>query len=280
MDPATPSDDRTEAEAVLAATHEAAASAFGARLLATLAIGSLGHGGFSPLVSDVDVALLIADPLEPSDAELADTITTTIRSEGGLAARLSLFWTSPAVLAGHTTGGRLPALDRLDLARHARVLHGAFDPAPIALPTTDQLVIEAVEFALEKLATPEVTAELHDPDRIVAQGARHLTKRVLFPVRFLYTAATGGIGTNEDAVAWYATSGHPAPDLVATAFGWRTGPVDPEQALALLETGLLPIYDAFVATHVPRMTDLGRPDLADALATWRQALARPDRSVA
>jgi hypothetical protein len=38
---------------------------------------------------------------------------------------------------------------------------------------------------------------------LIAAGVRRLTKLVLFPVRFLYTAATGRVGTNDAAAAWY-----------------------------------------------------------------------------
>ncbi len=37
----------------------------GPRLVAAYALGSLAHGGFSPLVSDVDLGLVLTDPIEP-----------------------------------------------------------------------------------------------------------------------------------------------------------------------------------------------------------------------
>ena len=48
---------------VLADAVRAAQQAFGERLLAAYPLGSLAHGGFSPLVSDVDVG---ADPGRPA----------------------------------------------------------------------------------------------------------------------------------------------------------------------------------------------------------------------
>jgi hypothetical protein len=36
---------------------------FTRRLIAGYALGSLAHGGFSPLVSDVDLGLILEDPV-------------------------------------------------------------------------------------------------------------------------------------------------------------------------------------------------------------------------
>src|SRR5690242_9058383 len=52
---------------VLVDAVRVAGERLGARLLAAYALGSLAHGGFSPLVSDVDLALVLADPIQASD---------------------------------------------------------------------------------------------------------------------------------------------------------------------------------------------------------------------
>src|SRR5439155_13409868 len=89
-----------------------------------------------------------------------------------------------------------------------------------------------------------VIYELHHPEELVEQGVRHTTKIVLFPVRFLYTAATGGVGTNDAAVAHYLVDpAAPAHELVAAAFRWRTEPpADPAAATDLLRRQLLALY--------------------------------------
>ena len=60
---------RSEADsrALLDAVVSEAATSFGPRLLAVYAIGSLAHGGFSPMCSDVDAAIILDDPLAPGD---------------------------------------------------------------------------------------------------------------------------------------------------------------------------------------------------------------------
>jgi hypothetical protein len=66
-DPAIPSVGAVGAEAVAAEkvltdAANAYRVALGERLLAAYALGSLAHGGFSPLVSDIDVRLIVSDP--------------------------------------------------------------------------------------------------------------------------------------------------------------------------------------------------------------------------
>ena len=258
------------------AAVEVTADHFGDRLLAAFAIGSLAHGGFCPLVSDVDLVIVITDPGDDHlDGASADAIAETVRAEGGLAARLSLFWASPSMLVDRELGGRLPAVDRLDLAMHGRLLRGAFDLDSVARPSTDELIIEAVRFAVDKLSLRSVMAELRDPPALVAQGARHLTKRVLFPVRFLYTAATGEIGRNDAAVEWYAQSEGPAQELVAAAGRWRTEPLDVGEAEQLVGQQILGLYEHFLVEHIATMERLGEPGLATHLQAWQTQLRGP-----
>jgi predicted nucleotidyltransferase len=61
-------------ETVLAEAVDAFRDALGDRLLAAYALGSLAHGGFSPLVSDVDLGLIVCDPLRSDDAETIQAV--------------------------------------------------------------------------------------------------------------------------------------------------------------------------------------------------------------
>src|SRR5260221_8095208 len=56
-----------QGEAVLAHAVAAYEKALGPRLVACYALGSLAHGGFSPLVRDVDPGLVLKDPLPAPD---------------------------------------------------------------------------------------------------------------------------------------------------------------------------------------------------------------------
>src|SRR5215213_9360916 len=103
-------------EVILGQAVERARETWGARLLAAYALGSLAHGGFSDLVSDVDLGLGLAEPLVADDAARVAALGERVRASGApLADRLSVFWGSAATLRGEGDLGRYPPLDRLDL---------------------------------------------------------------------------------------------------------------------------------------------------------------------
>src|SRR2546429_3406098 len=105
-----------EGEAVLEAAVAAFTAALGPRLLAAYALGSLAHGGFSPLVSDVDLGLVLTDPSTSDDPETLRSVAEAVKAGGSvLHDRLSVFWGTPTTLRGDVAGGRFPPLDRLDL---------------------------------------------------------------------------------------------------------------------------------------------------------------------
>jgi hypothetical protein len=215
-----------------------------------------------------------------------------------------VFWGTPATLRGETDGGRFPPLDRLDLLENGRLLAVEDVRSGLPAPTRDELMVAGAEFALDFLgpvpATPApaptgpdaapapaaaglgslaaagqaVMGEIRDPERLLAEGPRHVTKVVLFPVRFLYTAATGCVGTNDAAVAHHLTqSGAPGHDLVAAALRWRTVPPgDDRSAADVLRRELVPLYVHYLDDHIARLAALGKPDLATAFGRWKDRL--------
>src|SRR6266516_52417 len=105
---------QADGEKVLVAAAAAFRAALGPRLLAAYALGSLAHGGFSPLVSDVDLGLVLAVPPTSDDQEMLRLVAESVRAGGSvLHERLSVFWCPPATLRGDADGGRFPPLDRL-----------------------------------------------------------------------------------------------------------------------------------------------------------------------
>ena len=200
--------------------------------------------------------------------------------------RLSVFWGTPATLRGDQEGGRFPALDRLDLLENGRLLVGN-DDARRGLPTpsTRDLLVTGAEFALASLAGlgppsdargEDATEEILSPDLLLSRGVRRVTRLVLFPVRFLYTAATGRVGTNHAAVAFYLQDDHaPSRELVAAALEWRTAPpADDSHAAELLREQLLPLYFHYIDDHVERLDAIGENDLAASFREWRRRLAQ------
>ncbi len=263
-------------ERVLEGAVRLAADRWGTRLVAAYALGSLAHGGFSVHVSDVDLGLVLSDPLEAQDAPAIEALANTVKAGGApLAERLSIFWGSLATLSGAATGGRFPPLDRLDLEQWGRLLVGQDIRARLLVPTVRELVIAGADFALQVLSIPEVTAELRDPAKLVNAGVIRLTKMVLFPVRLLFTVRTGQIGRNEAAVEYFtAVETGPAVDLARSGLTWREEPPDPSDPAVVdrLEKGLLPLYRLFLDEYAVRLRQYGELDLARAFEEWRQRL--------
>ena len=267
-------------------------AALGSRLVAGYALGSLAHGGFSPLVSDVDLGLVLEDPLRVSDRITIHRAARALRSGGSvLHARLSVFWGTSLILQGRATGGRFPPLDRLDLLDHGRLLTGREVRHSLPRPGKAELLLAGAEFALGHLGgAPKgrnrvlgwaraglrgenVLNEIRTPSLLVASGPRHMTKVVLFPVRFLFTAETGEVGTNSVAAEHYLASGRgPAAGLVSAAAGWRLEPPAADEATALLGRELIPLYVHYIDDHIARLRALGNQRLAGSFRRWRTCL--------
>jgi hypothetical protein len=289
--------DAEQGEAVLAQALAAYRTALGSRLLAGYALGSLAHGGFSPLVSDVDLGLVLADPPRLRDRLIVRNVGAAVRASGSeLHQRLSVFWGTPATLQGRSSGGRFPPLDRLDLLEHGRLLDGTDAREGMARPGRDELLIQGAAFALGYLgddpALPErlrglarapgarrargddPVTEVRTPALLVSRGPRRVTKVVLFPVRFLFTAATGQVGTNAAAAEHYLAGGArlPGTELVAAALAWRREPPPDDAAAALLGRELIPLYLHYIDDHTARLEAVGSDRLADRFRRWRARL--------
>ncbi|HEU0192221.1 MAG TPA: hypothetical protein VFR17_13280 [Mycobacterium sp.] len=259
----------TTGEDVLNDVLRAAAGAFGDRLIAAYALGSLAHGGFSPAVSDVDTALILADPPRQSDSDVILGVADTVRAAGSpLHSRVSIFWGTPESLRGAADEGRFPPLDRLCLFEHGRLLRGDDIRRDLAPPSRAELTVAGARFAAD-LLSEAVIAHAHDPAGLLTQGVRLTTKLVLFPARFLFTADTGREGTNEAAAQHYAQQYRgPDAELVAAAFDWRTNPPSAEHARPLLTAGFVPLYANYLTEHIGRLQSTGEPVLADRFSEW------------
>ncbi len=267
-------------------------AALGPRLLAGYALGSLAHGGFSPLVSDVDLGLVLGDPLRVSDRVSIYRAARAVRAGGSvLHRRLSVFWGTPLTLRGRAAGGRFPPLDRLDLLEHGRLITGHEAREGLPRPGKAELLLAGAEFALGHLGgapklpdrvpgwartglrRENVLNEIRTPSLLVASGPQHMTKVVLFPVRFLFTAETGEVGTNAAAAEHYlATARGPAARLVSAAAGWRLEPPAADEAIALLGGELISLYVHYIDDHIVRLSALGNQRLADSFRRWRTRL--------
>ena len=272
--------DSTSGEDVLRDVVRVASDALGDRLIAAYAMGSLAHGGFSPSVSDVDVGLILADPIQGSDADALIGVAENVRSIGSpLHERVSVFWCTTASFAGRAAGGRFPPLDRLCLLEHGRLLKGNDVRSGLTAPTQTELLVAGARFALDLLAD-DVVACARQPGRFVEGGIRWTTKLVLFPARFVLTAQTGQEGTNKAAVQYYSElSGAPGTALVRAAFDWRTNPPAVEDALAMLADDFVPLYDYYLTDYTARLESIGESELVAGFGDWRSRLLAEESSV-
>ena len=284
--------DTHQGEAVLAQAVAAYRARLGSRLMAGYALGSLAHGGFSPLVSDVDLGLILEDPVRAKDRLTIRAVARSVRAGGpGLHQRLSVFWGTPSTLRGQVRGGRFPPLDRLDLLDYGRLLTGRDARSGVARPERAELLVAGAEFALGYLGGARKSAdrlrdwarlhprsdnaldEIRAPARLVARGPGRLTKIVLFPVRFLFTAETGQVGATSLAAGHYlASADAPATTLVTAALAWRLEPPADDEATALLGRELIPLYVHYLDDHITRLDAVDRHQLADSFRRWRTRL--------
>lgn len=267
--------DAAAGEEIVVIARDLAVRLWADRLLAAYALGSLAHGGFSA-VSDVDLGLVLADPLRATDSETVAKLTDAVRgTRKPFAERLSVFWGSVETLSGKSQGGRFPPLDRLDLIKYGRLLAGNDVRAKLVAPTSKELLIAGAEFALSRLGTAEVIAKVKDPAELLRSDPKALTKLILYPLRFLFTARTGEVGRNDAAVEHFVAHGEGAATRLARmALRWRNAPPAPYDTLAreAIAAGVLPLYEEFLRDHEARLREHARPDLAAAFARWRGEL--------
>ncbi|MGE5217873.1 MAG: hypothetical protein ACM3SP_12800, partial [Chloroflexota bacterium] len=87
----------------------------GSSLIEAYKLGSLAHGGFSNIYSDIDVGLLL-QCAEPPD-RMSELTVEAKNLDAVYGDKLSVFWGNPEF-----TWGRLPVIDRLDMLDHGVAL--------------------------------------------------------------------------------------------------------------------------------------------------------------
>ena len=272
----TEPDPRAAARAVATDAANAYHEAFGDRLTAAYALGSVAHGGYAAAVSDIDLGLVLTDTRD-GDAELVAATLTALLQRGPLYRKLSVFWASLPALRDGRDDGRFPAIDRLDLHGNGQLLLGDDVAGQAAVPAPDELLLDSARFAITLLASDEVLAECHEPKRLLTDSV-YFTKAVLFPVRFLFSTSKteGRATTNDEAIDWYLGQPEPvAAGLVRMAALVRRGePLDSGQVAPLLTEGLMPLYQHYVEELTPHLRRAGASaELVDAFTAWHRKLA-------
>lgn len=253
----------------------AAKAVLGAEIEAIFTLGSLAHGGFSALVSDVDAAIILRSTGPDTPALIARVQKLVIeKSSSSLSERLSLFWADwHAVRTGEGEHKRLGPIDRLDLLDSGRLLCGSDLREPSARPSHEQLIAMSTDHMLDKF-TDAYLQWMRCTQALLSSGPRAVTKVILFPVRFMYTLNTGRIGLNADSARWYAATGRPGSALALKALVWRSDGIgDGELAQQLLDTELLAIHAECLNEYTTQLRALGESHRASALSE-RAARAR------
>jgi len=214
-----PSDAAARAAALVFTRDIAAgwAARYGAGVLGVYLIGSLAHGGFSRRYSDIDLALV----MDSADAATVDTMRADLdASSPELAAKTSLFWTDRAF-----STGRFPALDRIDYLDHAVALIEREHVAP-ARP-----LLEEVRGALRGAFADwgALAGHFAGLDTLTPTDGKRYLRTLLYPARFVFSWTTGGVASNDDAVAFLSDRAPPGLDvaLVARALDCRHAAADP-----------------------------------------------------
>jgi hypothetical protein len=181
-------------------------SALADSLIEAYKLGSLAHGGFSKIYSDIDVGLLLSCTEPPAAMAALIAEARTLDAEYGK--KLSIFWGNPDF-----DWGRLPVIDRLDLLDHGvPLLHGV--KPGFRRPTKDEIHQEQIQ-SIErswKSRLPELSrlTTLEPKDR------KPYIRAILYAARLIYTWDNLAVDSNDRAVEYLHQVQPPGLDLKPT----------------------------------------------------------------
>lgn len=220
MDP-TDANVRSAAATFTHRLAEIAGHDLGPQLIGFYLIGSLAHGGFNARYSDIDIALIVQQPLTPGALDRLRQRSVEISAE--LAARLSIFWSDESF-----SSGRFPPLDRIDTLDHGIALYErrrVMPPRPSLIEVRDYLAGPPFENWAQDAARLSAQAHLGDSER------KRYLRALLYPARFLYSWQTGRICSNDEAVAFLQWERPSDLDigLIVRALECRNADSDPDE---------------------------------------------------
>jgi predicted nucleotidyltransferase len=193
-------------------------------LLGVYLLGSLAHGGFSRRYSDIDVGVVSAAGLAPTDFDAMRADAAAISSE--LAAKLSIFWTDRTFASG-----RFPPLDRADYLDHgvALIERERITPARPGLAE-----VRAYLTGKPFEAWTQGAAQFAALERLEPKSHKPYLRAHLYPARFIYSFMTGRMGSNDTAVTWLKDRAPPGLDiaLITAALACRHAAADPDVLFA------------------------------------------------
>jgi hypothetical protein len=162
----------------------------GVSLVEAYKLGSLAHGGFSNIYSDIDVGLLL-NCAEPP-AEMAALIAEVKTLDGEYGKKLSIFWGNPDF-----TWGRLPVIDRVDMIDHGVPLLCGIK-ATFRRPTKDEIHREQL-LSIETSWKPRLP-ELNRLTTLEPKDRKPYIRAILYAARLIYTWDKLAVDSNDRAV--------------------------------------------------------------------------------
>src|SRR5262245_19983808 len=200
-------------------------SKLGSSLVEAYKIGSLAHGGFSPLYSDLDVGLILSCSSPPVDMDRMIAEAKRLDDEYGK--KLSIFWGNPAC-----NWGRLPALDRLDLLDHGVPLLNN-RRVDLRRPTKNQ-IREQLSQTIKGTRKPKIS-ELSQLRELEPKDRKPYIRSILYPARLIYSWDNLMVDSNDRAVEYLHNVKPPGLDLlpIEKALACRRGKSSAEEVFSL-----------------------------------------------
>lgn len=245
----------------------------GDQCMAVYLMGSLARGGFSEIASDIDIGIILKEPLQGVSAKIDEIKAISLKQYPSVNNAVSIFWGSVDSINGVEDLGRYPPFDRLDLIVYGLLLSGQDLRAELIKPSQRLLEVASTEFSLDYLGNKQRVDEFLHCQKIVEKGPVYVTKTILFPARFLYLAETGGIAGNDVSCQHYMANYRGADaDLVSQGYGWRfeSFPENTGVVASALEQGLVPLYSRFIDVYVGIMGRYGEDILKHQLLRWKR----------
>jgi predicted nucleotidyltransferase len=197
----------------------------GSSLVEVYQLGSLAHGGFSSIYSDIDVGILLSCATPPAGIDTWIADAKKLNPEYGK--KLSVFWGNPEY-----GWGRLPVLDRLDLLDHGIPLRYN---RKAEFPRPGKAEIEgALLNSIERSWKPRIS-ELSRLTRLDPPERKPYVRAILYPARLIYSWDALAVDSNDRAVDYLRKIKPEGLDLepIALALECRRGRCAAEDVFAL-----------------------------------------------
>lgn len=192
-----------EIDKFVAGVAELFQTKLGSLLVDGYKLGSLAHGGFSNVYSDIDVGLLLNCTEAP--ARMAELIAEAKTLDAEYGKKLSIFWGNPEF-----TWGRLPNLDRLDLLDHGVTLLNGHKPQ-FRRPTKQEIRDELLR-SIERSWKPRLP-ELNGLTELTAGNRKPYIRAILYAARLIYSWDNLAMESNDRAVEYLHQIQPPGLDL-------------------------------------------------------------------